>query len=163
MLAQFRRTSDAVSYFSTECRPHARMAASSFTRCGRLPVASSCWIVAITMSSLIPSRSTLWLPSAAGDGGGDSVVGCFFSCSFLISGGLMMRHFLLGRSLSSPSAMVDGGEGCDTARDRLGSVMPSSVSERLLRRVLYPMLADVRPSAPSHVIAAAAVVGCKMG
>ncbi len=61
------------------------------------------------MSSLMPSTSTLLLPSLAGEGGGDSCdIGFDFS---LIAGGLISRDFFDGRSLSSPSAIVLGGDG----------------------------------------------------
>ena len=46
------------------------MAASSLTKCGRLPVFSNCSITPTTMSSLIPSVSILGATRSAGDGGG---------------------------------------------------------------------------------------------
>ena len=54
-------------------------AASSFTRCGRLPVFCNCMMTPSTISSLMPSRSISFgvtsshsgsSPSAPGDGGG---------------------------------------------------------------------------------------------
>lgn len=42
--------------------------------------------------------------------------------------------------------MVLGGEGCDTARERLGKMMPSSDSDNDLRLVLYGMATLIRLS-----------------
>ena len=150
----FLRPEDALgdSYFSTERNLCASTAASSLTKIGRLPVSSNCWIVATTISSDIPSMSTLFGPVADGDAGGDN---CCFGFSSLILmvvvlGGLIdpcgvdceacvVFDIFLGRSDSSPSAIVLGGEGCEIARLRLGMAMPRSASERLFRRVLYGM------------------------
>ena len=107
------------------------------------------------MSSLIPSTSTLLLPSTAGDGGGDnSVIVATFGFSSLmrivvVRGGLIRPvdvdsapcdRFGFFTGGSSPSMMVLGGEGCDIALDRLGTVMPSSASDSDFLLVLYGIL-----------------------
>jgi hypothetical protein len=61
----------------------ARTAASSFTKCGLLPVFSSCWMAPTTISSLIPSMSTLLSPSLVGEGGGDKAAALFGFSSFM--------------------------------------------------------------------------------
>lgn len=159
-LADLRRRSASVrqcllgvaTHFSTAALCVASTAPSSFTKCGRLPVLSSCWIVPTTMSSMIPSTSTLFDPSAAGDGGGDNSVtrDGFSSLNRIVveRGGLIWPdgesepcdRFDFFTGGSSPSMMVLGGEGCDAARDLLGTVMPSSASESDLRRVFMGML-----------------------
>ena len=70
---QYDDGNEDVTNFSTECRLVESVAASSLTKCGRLPVCSSCRIVPTTISSLIPSTSILLHPSAAGEGGGERV------------------------------------------------------------------------------------------
>lgn len=66
---------------------------SSLTKCGLLPVFSSCWIAPTTISSLMPSMSILLCPSLSGDGGGDNAAPRFGFCSFMrmavVRGGLM--------------------------------------------------------------------------
>ena len=60
------------AYFNTASLVEESTAASSFIKCGLLPVLSSCSITPTTMSSFTPSVSTR-LPSAApGEGGGVS-------------------------------------------------------------------------------------------
>ena len=133
------------SYFSTEWRLVASTEASSFTRIGRLPVCSSCLIVPITISSLIPSTSTL-LSRAGGEGGGDSSCACFDRMAVDL-GGLIdpvevfdracdVLEIFAGRSDSSPSTIVFGGEGCDCVRLRLGMATPRSGNESETLRVL---------------------------
>lgn len=56
---------------------------SSLTKCGLLPVLSSCWIAPTTISSLMPSMSILLCPSLSGDGGGDNAAPRFGFCSFM--------------------------------------------------------------------------------
>lgn len=122
---------------------------SSLTKCGLLPVLSSCWIAPTTISSLIPSTSILLSPSLSGDGGGDSAAPRFGFCSLVRMavdrGGLMSPRvgealpwdrfdFLTGGS--SPSTAVLGGEGWMTTLARLGAMMPISVSDSDFRRVL---------------------------
>ena len=68
-------------------------AASSFIRCGRLPVFSSCCITPRTISSLISDVSTLDHPSAPGEGGG--------VCSYAA------RPLLLGRSANETDLVCD--------------------------------------------------------
>ena len=147
---------EGLADFSTECRLVARIAASSFTRCGLLPVFSSCCIAPITISSLMPSVSTLFAPSLPGDGGGDNSTARFGFSSLILMvvvlGGLIMPEggdsepcdrfgFFTGGS--SPSTIVLGGEGCDTARERLGTMMPSSESDSDFLLVLYGMVGNV--------------------
>lgn len=112
-------------------------------------------MAATTMPSLIPSVSILLAPSLPGLGGGDSSAardaGVGFSSLIrivgvdVVRGGLMDAgdgapdacerfDFLTGGS--SPSAMVLGGDGWEMARERFGTVMPSSDRESDLRLVL---------------------------
>ena len=103
------------------------------------------------MSSLMPSTSTLLLPSTAGEGGGESSVARFGFSSLMrmvvVRGGLIKPDgrggglescerldFLTGGS--SPSTTVLGGDGCEAVRDRFGTMMPSSDSDSDFRRVL---------------------------
>lgn len=69
--------------------------------------------------------------------------------------------FLTGGS--SPSATVLGGDGCDSARERLGTMMPSSASESDLRRVLYGIVGagsrDGRRSVQDGQVARVSSVG----
>lgn len=148
------------SYLSTEWSFVARTAANSLTRCGRLPVFSICWIVPITISSLIPSVSTVVFdavaPSARGDGGGDSSATRFGFSSLMrmvvVVGGLMRPlgggdvddeveldcvcdRFDFFTGGSSPSTKVSLGVGCDWFRERFGPTTPRSPRFRLLRRV----------------------------
>ena len=75
------------TYLSTTATWPAMAAASSFSRCGLLPVFSSCSTVATTTSSFMPSVSTLvnsaWSSSPAGGGeGGGVCVATEGLCSF---------------------------------------------------------------------------------
>jgi hypothetical protein len=71
------------SYLSMAVIFVARTAASSLTKCGLLPVFSNCWIAPTTISSLIPSMSTLLSPSLIGEGGGDKAVARLGFSSFM--------------------------------------------------------------------------------
>ena len=137
------------AYFSIAGIVVARMAESSLTRCGLLPVLSSCCIAPTTISSLMPSISILLSPSLIGDGGGDNAAARFGFSSFMRMaverGGLISPRvgeacpcdrfdFLTGGS--SPSMAVFGGEGWAVTLARLGTMMPISVSDSDLRRVL---------------------------
>lgn len=66
---------------------------SSFIRCGRLPVFSSCSITPVTISSLIPSVSILILSVAPGEGGG--------VCSYAV------LPLLLGLSTAKETDLVE--------------------------------------------------------
>lgn len=127
----------------------ARIDESSLTKCGLLPVFSSCWIAPTTISSLMPSMSILLSPSLSGDGGGDNAAPRLGFCSFMRMaverGGLMSP--MVGEALpcdrfdfltggSSPSTAVLGGEGWTATLARLGAMMPISVSDSDFRRVL---------------------------
>lgn len=59
-----------ITYLETESLIFDRTAASSLIKCGRFPVFSSCSMTPTTMSSLIPSVSTLLTEVAPGEGGG---------------------------------------------------------------------------------------------
>ena len=58
------------TYLATAALVVESTVASSLIRCGRLPVFSSCSRTPITISSLMPSRSSLLLFLAPGEGGG---------------------------------------------------------------------------------------------
>ena len=58
------------AYFSTMESVCCRIAASSFNKCGRFPVFSSCSITATTISSFMPSVSIFTAVGSRGDGGG---------------------------------------------------------------------------------------------
>ena len=58
------------TYFSTIGRVCCSTAASSFNRCGLFPVLSSCSMTPTTISSFMPSVSTLKPARSPGDGGG---------------------------------------------------------------------------------------------
>lgn len=135
------------SYLSMALIFVARTAASSLTRCGLLPVFSSCWIAPTTISSLIPSISTLLSPSLIGEGGGDKAAARLDLSSFMRMavdrGGLMSPTVGVWRACdrlgfltggSSPSTAVLGGEGCATGRERF--ITPSPSRQMLFRRVL---------------------------
>lgn len=75
-----------------------RTVASSLIKCGLFPVFSSCSITPTTISSLMPSVSTLLSVDARGDGGG--------VCSYAT------RPLLLGRS-ANDTTLVE----CEVADD----------------------------------------------
>ena len=139
----------AHAYFSMAGIVVASTDESSLTKCGLLPVFSSCWIAPTTISSLMPSMSILPSPSLGGEGGGDNAAPRLGFCSFMRMavgrGGLMSP--MVGEALpwarfdfltggSSPSTAVLGGEGWTATLARLGAMMPISVSDSDFRRVL---------------------------
>lgn len=153
--------------FCTDVKDCARMMAKSLTRCGRFAVACSCVMVASTMSSLMPSRSTLGRAPAstleAGVGEGGGVVSRItasdaLSCDRFIrllgceSGDCERRVEDEGRGdvvadLEAEADVEDAGDGranalAAAARAALetGMCMPRLGSERDLRRVLYGMM-----------------------
>ena len=86
--------------------------ASSLIKCGRFPVFSSCSITPTTISSLIPSVSTLLrVDGPPGDGGG--------VCSYAA------RPLLFGRSAKETFLVMD------VVRDRDGEVGEEGVLEVL--------------------------------
>ena len=142
------------TYFSTAAMLWVRTAANSLTRCGLLPVFSSCRIVPTTTSSLMPSVSILCTEAAPGEGGGVCSAsrdgGSGLTRMFVDAGGLIdvgggvvepCDHFAFFDSGSS-SMTVAGGEGCVTegALARLGRWIPRSASETDFLRVLTGMV-----------------------
>ena len=145
------------------------MAASSFSRCGRLPVFSSCSITATTISSFMPSVSIFTVVGSRGDGGGvvsgrRLAVGrgsclIFGDKDFEVAVGeagadgaddKLSRFSFFGGGWSSSeeravvlegmaAAAVAGGERCED-RQLFGMWMPRSDSETDLRLVLYGMV-----------------------
>lgn len=111
-------------------------------------------MVATTTSSLMPSVSivcTAWVPgdgggvcSASRDGGSVRMVKVFvFGGLIKAGGGDSDSCDLLGFLVTGSSSMtVAGGEGwdCEEARERLGTVIPSSERESDFLLVLYGML-----------------------
>lgn len=143
-----------ITYFATVSLTVAKMLASSRTRCGRLPVFSSCSMAETTTSSLIPSvsilRGTASRSSLSGDGGGvgscaarvagdccPSTGSC--CCLASTSGGgdnesCDRLTFLDGGDWSSTGLDMEG-ERCEE-REAVGRLMPREGRESDLRRVL---------------------------
>ena len=119
----------------------ASTAASSFDVCGLLPVFSSWRITPTTMSSLMPSVSTLDTPRAPGEGGGvcsaprgGFVVMSVLTRMFFVEGGLMapgggdaeVFEPPLDRFGGGPSTSVEADDGCLA---RFGMCTPSNDRE----------------------------------
>jgi hypothetical protein len=135
------------TYLSTMGMVGESTRASSLSRCGRLPVFSSCSITPTTISSSMPCVSILACPdSPPGDGGGVSATrpALLGRCSSKRSveglGGDAMDEvelecvrltFFAGCWWAS---LVEGGERADRAAP--GRWMPSDGSDSDLRRVL---------------------------
>lgn len=139
-----------ITYLSTIGMVDERTVASSRSRCGRLPVFSSCSITATTMVSSMPSVSTLVSANIPpGDGGGV----CAATRPVLLDPFSMRSGSERGGEVASLSdedevetecvrltffeggeSAADGGERAD--RGAPGSAMPSEGSDSDLRRVL---------------------------
>ena len=104
------------AYFATASLMVDKTVASSFIRCGLLPVFSSCSITPVTMSSLIPFVSILLWPSAPGEGGG--------VCSYAF------LPLLLGRSAKETTLAADEAVD-DLGRDGEFDDVEFAVCDRL--------------------------------
>lgn len=153
-----------------------RMFASSLSRCGLLPVFSSCSITPTTISSFMPSVSILKAPASGGGVASTPAAtrAAFRGCSSLTAGGDDLETeveetgdngssptdecdrfiFLLGCCCSESSAggvvAEAGGERWDDDRALLGTWMPSDVSDTDFRRVLYIMFEAAQTECRKH-------------